>query len=130
MFCTGLRIQPGTTERSPASSIIELRSCGGRDRFHRYIRLTNTCRYLTKLCDQLVCLLSEKHSQATVWDDEEKDDDDVSTPPKESDNGDLHYIEVVKTDDEEENVVARPGFTVWVIMTYSFLTIDNMFLVR
>jgi hypothetical protein len=95
-----------------------------------YIRLTNTCRYLTKLCDQLVCLLSEKHSQAIVWDDEEKDDDDVSTPPKESDNGDLHYIEVVKTDDEEENVVARPGFTVWVIMTYSFLTIDNMFLVR
>ncbi|KAI0250862.1 hypothetical protein BJV78DRAFT_1127282, partial [Lactifluus subvellereus] len=65
-------------------------------------------RYLTKLCDQLVCLLSAEHSQAIVWDDEDKDDDDVSTH-EESDNADqLHYFEV---NDQEENVAARPGFT-------------------
>ena len=48
-------------------------------------------RYLTKLCDQIVCLLSSEHSQAIVWGGE---------------------YDVAKTDDEEDNVVARPGFTV------------------
>ncbi|KAI0247518.1 hypothetical protein BJV78DRAFT_1380231 [Lactifluus subvellereus] len=69
-------------------------------------------RYLTKLCDQLVCLLSAEHSQAIAWDDEDKDDDHVSTHSEESDNVNwLHYVEVVKANDQEENVAARPGFT-------------------
>ncbi|KAF8491332.1 hypothetical protein F5888DRAFT_1057818 [Russula emetica] len=66
-------------------------------------------RYLTKLCDQIVCLLSSEHSQAIVWGDE--DDDDVSIDSDNDDSGRLYDFVVAKTNDQEENVVARPGFT-------------------
>ncbi|KAH9959519.1 hypothetical protein BJV74DRAFT_984284 [Russula compacta] len=66
-------------------------------------------RYLTKLCDQIVCLLSSEHSQAIVWGDE--DGDGVSTNPDNEDPGWLYDFVVAKTNDQEENVVATPGFT-------------------
>ena len=55
-------------------------------------------RYLTKLCDQLVCLLSAEHSQAIVWGDEVDDR--------------VYDFMVTKTNEQEENVTARLGFTV------------------
>jgi type IV secretory pathway protease TraF len=67
-------------------------------------------RYLTKLCDQIVCLLSSEHSQAIVWGDE--DGDDASTDSDNDDSGRLYDFVVAKTNDEEENVVAKPGFKV------------------
>ena len=67
-------------------------------------------RYLTKLCDQIVCLLSSEHSRAIVWDDE--NDDDALTDPDDDDSGRLYDFVVAKTNDQEENVVARPGFRV------------------
>ena len=42
--------------------------------------------------------MSSKHTQAIVWGD---------------DSGLLYDFVVVKTSDQEENVVARPGFTVY-----------------
>ena len=71
-------------------------------------------RYLTKLCDQIVCLLSSEHSRAIVWDDE--NDDDASTDPDDDDSGRLYDFVVAKTNDQEENVVARPGFSVHFFM--------------
>ena len=71
-------------------------------------------RYLTKLCDQIVCLLSSEHSEAIVWDDE--NDDDALTDPDDDDSGRLYDFVVAKTNDQEENVVARPGFTVHFFM--------------
>ena len=73
-------------------------------------RLTGPRRYLTKLCDQIVCLLSSEHSQAIVWGDE--DDDDISIDSDNDDSGRLYDFVVAKTNDQEENVIARPGFTV------------------
>ena len=67
-------------------------------------------RYLTKLCDQIVCLLSSEHSQAIVWGDE--DGDDVSDDSDNDDSGRLYDFVVAKTNDQEENVAARPGFKV------------------
>jgi hypothetical protein len=58
----------------------------------------------------MVCLLSSEHSQAIVWGDE--DDDDVSIDSDNDDSGRLYDFVVAKTNDQEENVVARPGFTV------------------
>ena len=55
-------------------------------------------RYLTKLCDQLVCLLSDEHSQAIVWGDEADDR--------------VYDFLVAKTNEQEESVTARLGFTV------------------
>jgi hypothetical protein len=114
--CTGLKIQHGMIRRSPLFSVIGLRSCGMSDyaclpefQIDRDIR-----RYLTKLCDQIVCLLSSEHSRAIVWDDE--NDDDALTDPDDDDSGRLYDFVVAKTNDQEENVVARPGFTVHFFM--------------
>jgi hypothetical protein len=84
-------------------------------------------RYLNKLCDQLVCLLSSEHSQALVWssvdndkadeesyDDDDDDDDGASTDSEKTDpNPDrILSFEVAKTKDQEENVIVRAGFVV------------------
>ena len=68
-------------------------------------------RYLTKLCDQLVCLVSAEHSKAIVW-DEDDDNDDISTHSENDESDRLYYFEVAKTNDQEENVIARQGFMV------------------
>ncbi|KAI9450273.1 hypothetical protein BJY52DRAFT_1357697 [Lactarius psammicola] len=68
-------------------------------------------RYLNKLCDQLVCLLSAKHSQAIVWGDEVDDTDDTSIDSENDDSDRLYDFMVAKTNEQEENVIARKGFT-------------------
>ena len=45
-----------------------------------------------------------------MWGDE--DDDDVSIDSDNDDSGRLYDFVVAKTNDQEEDVVARPGFTV------------------
>jgi hypothetical protein len=82
------------------------------------------CRYLNKLCDQLVCLLSSKHSKALVWssvdndrpdeecDDDDDDDDGASTNSQKTDPDRFVSFEVAKTKDQEENVGVRAGFVV------------------
>ncbi|KAI9455142.1 hypothetical protein BJY52DRAFT_1122187 [Lactarius psammicola] len=75
-------------------------------------------RYLSKLCDQLVCLLSSEHSRAIVWGDDdgadgEGDDDDsdsASSDSEKSDSTRRFHFEVAKTKDQEVNVVVREGF--------------------
>jgi hypothetical protein len=69
-------------------------------------------RYLTKICDQLVCLLSSKHSQAIVWDDEVDDPDDPSLDSENVDSCRLFDFSVHKRTEQKENVNARQGFTV------------------
>ncbi len=77
-------------------------------------------RYLTKLCDQLVCLLSAKHSQAIVWGDEVDDTDDASLDSEDDDSDRLYDFMVAKTNEQEEDVIARQGFTVRCLITYAF----------
>jgi hypothetical protein len=78
-------------------------------------------RYLSKLCDQLVCLLSREHSDAIAWGDDddgadtEDDDDDsngATTDSEKAETSRFYHFEVAKTKDQEENVVVREGFTV------------------
>lgn len=78
-------------------------------------------RYLSKLCDQLVCLLSSVHSKAIVWggkdggadtDDDDDDSDGASTDSEKADTSRFYRFEVAKTKDQEENVNVRAGFTV------------------
>ncbi|KAI9450262.1 hypothetical protein BJY52DRAFT_1175724 [Lactarius psammicola] len=77
-------------------------------------------RYLSKLCDQLVCLLSSEHSRAIAWGDDddggdtEGDDDDSDSASTGSERGDssrVYHFKVAKTRDQEECVVVREGFT-------------------
>ena len=69
-------------------------------------------RYLTKICDQLVCLLSSKHSQAIVWRDEVDDPDDVSLDSEDVDSDRLFDFVVAKKNEQEEGVISRKGFKV------------------
>ncbi|KAJ7246483.1 hypothetical protein C8J57DRAFT_1360578 [Mycena rebaudengoi] len=64
-------------------------------------------RYLTKISDQVACLISPEHARAIVW-NEETEDLPMDTD-EESDR--LFTFEVAKTNEQEENVEARPGFT-------------------
>ena len=68
-------------------------------------------RYLTKICDQVVALLSPEQSTSIVWNDEQS-----SAESADLDVGDdsdrLFTFEVAETNEQEENAVARPGFQV------------------
>jgi acetyl-CoA carboxylase alpha subunit len=67
-------------------------------------------RYLTKICDQVVALLSPEHSTAIVWSDQNSDTESVDIEACESDR--LFTFEVAEMNEQEEKMVARPGFQV------------------
>lgn len=65
-------------------------------------------RYLTKICDQVVALLSAEQSASIVWHDEDSDTESVDVDVGESDR--LFTFEVAKTSEQEEGAASRPGF--------------------
>lgn len=68
-------------------------------------------RYLTKICDQVVALLSPEQSASIVWNDEQSRAE--SADRNVGDDSDrLFTFEVAETNEQEENAVARPGFQV------------------
>ncbi|KAJ6514882.1 hypothetical protein C8R47DRAFT_1275662 [Mycena vitilis] len=75
-------------------------------------------RYLTKIADQVACLISPEHAHAIVWNDEAED------LPMEIDEGvdRLFTFEVAKTNEQDEDVSARPGFT----MNTPILSVEHL----
>ncbi|KAH9017733.1 hypothetical protein EDB84DRAFT_1422808 [Lactarius hengduanensis] len=76
-------------------------------------------RYLSKLCDQLICLLSSEHSTAIMWSrdddgadggDGDDDSDGAFTDSEKADSNRFYQFEVAKAKDQEENVIVREGF--------------------
>ncbi|KAJ7809088.1 hypothetical protein B0H14DRAFT_2867919 [Mycena olivaceomarginata] len=66
-------------------------------------------RYLTKMCDQVTCLISEEHAQSIVWNDESEDaatNEDNNKPSR------LYKFKVAKTNEQEETVIPLPGFEI------------------
>ena len=57
------------------------------------------------MCDQVVALLSPEHSASIIWNDEDNDSKPVDTDR-------LFTFEVAKTNEQEENAIASPGFQV------------------
>ena len=76
--------------------------------FHHFSS-TLAGRYLTKICDQVVVLLSPEQSASIVWDDEQS-----NAEPGDMDAGDdrLFTFEVAEMNEQEETAVARPGYQV------------------
>ena len=92
MCCTGLRIQRGMTRRSLQINSIELHSCGTNDFCpRREFHIDWTHRYLTRLCDQIVCLLSPRHSRAIIWGDEDGDDESAHSDNDDSESQTRRY---------------------------------------
>ncbi|KAJ7180889.1 hypothetical protein C8R46DRAFT_1070879 [Mycena filopes] len=65
-------------------------------------------RFLTKMCDQVTCLISPEHAQSIVWSDDSTDaaGQDKSKPNR------LYKFTVAKTNEQEESVVPYPGFKI------------------
>ena len=59
-----------------------------------YLMLMN--RYLSKICDQVIVLLSTSHTTSLVWGEEDR----------------IYTYEVAKRNEQEESAVLRPGFKV------------------
>jgi hypothetical protein len=68
------------------------------------------CRYLTKMCDQVVALLSPEHTASIVWGDEDSDTESMDVDTGDDDR--LFTYEVAKRNEQEESAVSRPGFQV------------------
>ncbi|KIM24930.1 hypothetical protein M408DRAFT_26540 [Serendipita vermifera MAFF 305830] len=70
---------------------------------------TTFMRYLTKLCDQIDCLVSNEHAENFVWKDgpiQESTPDDEYSPVKDR----MFGYSVQRTGDEEDSVQAEEGF--------------------
>ncbi|KAF8548217.1 hypothetical protein OG21DRAFT_1449416 [Imleria badia] len=66
-------------------------------------------RYLTKMCDQVVSLISSEHAQTILWSDEDSEDEDMlEVDHDESDR--MFTFEVAQTNEQEETVAVRKGF--------------------
>ncbi|KAF8967726.1 hypothetical protein BDZ97DRAFT_507114 [Flammula alnicola] len=66
-------------------------------------------RYLNKIADQILCLLSDEVSKSIVWDDC-NDLQDPAADVEDDQIDRLFSFEVAKTLEQEENVTIRPGF--------------------
>ncbi|KAE9406917.1 hypothetical protein BT96DRAFT_954710 [Gymnopus androsaceus JB14] len=64
-------------------------------------------RYLSKIADQTMCLVSEKHAKAIVWSESSSEDSVDELDDDENDR--LFTFEVAKTKEQEESVKSRPG---------------------
>jgi len=65
--------------------------------------------YLTKIADQVVSLIAPRHAKSMVWSEESED---VTVDLEDDQTDRLFTFEVAKTNEQEEGVSARPGFTV------------------
>ena len=74
------------------------------------LRVADSClRYLTKITDQTVALISDAHNAGIQWNDQSPDTE-VNAHDEEIDR--LFSFEVAKTNEQEEQVSMRAGFTV------------------
>lgn len=56
--------------------------------------------------------MSLSQSRAFVWDHQEESDNDFDSEDEFGEDERLYAFEVMKTNEQEETVVSRPGFTV------------------
>ena len=98
--------------RLPLASIVQ-RSCGVHVFLMHLIRASNVQdRYLTKLCDQVVSLISPEHAQSIVWKSQDGDDDDDDALDRDITSTRVIDCIVDRTIDQEESIQVRKGFNV------------------
>jgi hypothetical protein len=128
-FLNACHVQPGlayiifwpedTTWDDSASSLVSR----NRATFIRHVQTTSesayhSCsrRFLTKLCDQVVALISDEHSSQLVFRDDENASSTDSDTDTEDDSDRLFDFEVKQTGQQGETAVAAEGFKVWFLL--------------
>ncbi|KAF8548149.1 hypothetical protein OG21DRAFT_1501183 [Imleria badia] len=66
-------------------------------------------RYLTKICDQIVSLISSDHAQTILWGEEGIEDEDPLEVDRDGSDR-MYAFEVAQTAEQEETVAVRKGF--------------------
>jgi hypothetical protein len=74
----------------------------------------NERRYLTKITDQILALISPEHAKAIVW--QKNAAEDVMDVDEEYETDRLFTFEIAQTNEQEEDVTARSGFKVLVCL--------------
>ncbi|KAI6027006.1 hypothetical protein EDC04DRAFT_213613 [Pisolithus marmoratus] len=70
-------------------------------------------RYLTRMCDQIVALVSPDHARRMVWNEVDEGDEDEEDGIDEDDEGDrIIKCVVQRTTEQEESVQVREGFKI------------------
>lgn len=85
----------------------ELLLCGTRIHHQVEVHVDHSSRYLTKVADQIICLVSPAQARSFVWQDD-LDNSIVIIDEEQSDR--LYTFEVSTTNEQEENVSVREGF--------------------
>ncbi|KAF8452913.1 hypothetical protein L210DRAFT_3617960 [Boletus edulis BED1] len=70
-------------------------------------------RYLTKMCDQVVSLISSEHAATIIWsekDSDDKDEGDKLDIIDQDESSRMYTFEVAQTNEQEESVAVRKGF--------------------
>lgn len=75
------------------------------------VRLMLMNSYLTKVCDQVVALLSAEHSDSIVWDD---DYDDTESIDMDFADEDRLFAYKVRRHEKDTIAASRPGFQVMI----------------
>jgi hypothetical protein len=96
--------------------------CGATTSLIHFERLTLLGRYLTKICDQVIALLSATHSTSLVWGDDDSDTESIDIDDGDEDR--LFTYEVAKRNEQEESATLRPGFKVVLSSVRSTLITD------
>ena len=114
---SGPKKRPGTTTHLEWFQGIVQHLCGTYPRVVvRVIQLTlvhTSCRFLTKLCDQVVALISDQHSEELVFkSDTEHVDVDFGDSDAVDDSDRLYHFEVQQTRQQEDSATASKGFKV------------------
>ncbi|KAF9228244.1 hypothetical protein BS17DRAFT_877588 [Gyrodon lividus] len=65
-------------------------------------------RYMTKMCDQVIALISPEHANSIVWNEHNSNDELYDSDQDESDR--VFSFGVEKTNEQEESVSVRKGF--------------------
>ncbi|KAF8306094.1 hypothetical protein DL93DRAFT_2232719 [Clavulina sp. PMI_390] len=85
-----------------------IHSSDGRNPIHS--PLAQPSRYLTKLADQIISLMSKEHSDAIIWDEEKEENPTKKKAAVTHDR--LYTFAIEKTKEQEESVTKHDGFRI------------------
>ena len=114
---SGPKKRPGTTTHLEWSQGIVQHLCGIYSRIvcksYPFDLAHTPCRFLTKLCDQVVALISDQHSEKLVFKSDTEHVDVDFGDSSAVDNFDrLFHFEVQQTRQQEESATVSKGFKV------------------